>query len=290
MRDASAVDDVTRAACAAKQRESDIAFYERKRAEAAKARVEAKSSRSLKSRGAATATTTTRAIFLPGRSTRRRARRRTPKLSGAPFIVQLDFFGLDVFERFRVPFMEKRFYREAFLDVRAKALEADGVERAHAFHLREMAAEARGCAEKAEKARARGGAGGEAANVTRKRAEEAEEADAADDAEDREDVRDGEDKDVVKDVGDDSAKRGQARSYGNRSVGFRRSLEPFETANERSRPLARRGGGGRGGLGSPRSRVPDRARRRPRVRARVVALVRAADWDLKRRDLRARMC
>jgi hypothetical protein len=158
VRDASAVDDVTRAACAAKRRESDIAFYERKRAEAAKARVEAKSSR--KSRAATRDDDDDDDDFgFPTLDPPSRAHEE--KLSGAPFIVQLDFFGLDIFERFRVPFMEKRFYREAFLDVRAKALEADGVRHAHAFHLREMAAEARDDAEKGgEGARGGGGAGG----------------------------------------------------------------------------------------------------------------------------------
>jgi hypothetical protein len=64
-------------------------------------------------------------------------------LSPSPFVVSLDFFGLDVFERLRAPFMEKQFYREAFLDMRAKSLEADRIRHAHAFHLREMAFEAR---------------------------------------------------------------------------------------------------------------------------------------------------
>ena len=213
VRDASAVDDVTRAACAAKRRESDIAFYERKRAEAAKARVEAKSSR--KSR-AATRDDDDDDDFFGFPTLDPPSRAHEEKLSGAPFIVQLDFFGLDVFERFRVPFMEKRFYREAFLDVRAKALEADGVRHAHAFHLREMAAEARDDAEKAEKARAEAEARAVRVERDKEEAEEAEDAEEADeadadDAEDREDVRDGEDKDVVKDVGDDSAKLDSAK-------------------------------------------------------------------------------
>ena len=209
VRDASAVDDVTRAACAAKRRESDIAFYERKRAEAAKARVEAKSSR--KSRAATRDDDDDDDDFgFPTLDPPSRAHEE--KLSGAPFIVQLDFFGLDVFERFRVPFMEKRFYREAFLDVRAKALEADGVRHAHAFHLREMAAEACDDAERAEKARAEAEARAVRVERDKEEAEEANaDADDADDAEDREDVRDGEDKDVVKDVGDDSAKLDSAK-------------------------------------------------------------------------------
>jgi hypothetical protein len=215
VRDASAVDDVTRAACAAKRRESDIAFYERKRAEAAKARVEAKSSR--KSRAATRDDDDDDDFGFPTLDPPSRAHEE--KLSGAPFIVQLDFFGLDIFERFRVPFMEKRFYREAFLDVRTKALEADGVRHAHAFHLREMAAEACDDAERAEKARAEAEARAVRVERDKEEAEEAEEAndandadaDDADDAEDREDVRDGEDKDVVKDVGDDSAKLDSAK-------------------------------------------------------------------------------
>ena len=188
VRDASAVDDVTRAACAAKRRESDIAFYERKRAESLRREGARRGEVVAKKPGRRRrATTTTTTIFFPTLDPPSRAHEE--KLSGAPFIVQLDFFGLDVFERFRVPFMEKRFYREAFLDVRAKALEADGVRHAHAFHLREMAAEARDDAEKAEKARAEAEARAVRVERDKEEAEEAEDAEEADeaDADDAED-------------------------------------------------------------------------------------------------------
>ena len=61
--------------------------------------------------------------------------------TGVPFVVEFDFFGLDIFERFNIPFMEKAFYRDGLLDGKAHAFDAERVRCGHVFHLREMGLE-----------------------------------------------------------------------------------------------------------------------------------------------------